>query len=1302
MSHLINRLPGYGGYKSRKGWAVSKPQSHAGEPCKPGWSAARTGCTPASGRKPGKPTKPDEGKPGAGGEASETNPTVDAVHAAIEEFRKDPSKITSNTPKELASILNKLTVKELIDLKRRLGVKASGAKADLSNKIATRGLEAAKDKGGKEGVGGKEGAEEGKPRKEKPTVESVYSRISGIVKTGAACVGECLTGVASQLSDLTVKGLDALKKKLGIKASGIKAELVRKITERALEGAKPPSAKFTGKDKIGRCWREGKLVPCDQIGETEEGVPERAEPEPQEEPERVPETTEGTEGGAGGEPAPVRPEEPGTEVAPEAARPDSEERDRSREDESKSANKRAARRVSANGKRVINKINRYVDILRKKGVHHPADWLERLRSHIEAVGVDAALASLGEEGGDGNGALSQYIGASEARGEFRGGDFAVAYLDRHGIQMLHEEQEPAEGARAVSMLPGEGGGAGSIGGGDEGFKPAQPIYGNKLEEAKLLPGLETSEDISEVVGHKVTHLTPAVMEILDGKYGKGKWIVKSYSEKAAAGYGIYFPQRAARMAEQARNTIWTAGEKLAKYGFTLERNQDNDIIGIKHRGGKTYEYGSDEYNRVIKGDARYWADEAAKASLNEHGVELPEGGNQFMVQPAFPVVGVSEEQRAMGTTIAPGEGRVHIVTRDGKAELIKHSTWIKGEWFPVVFEDEQTKAMAQAAVDAINAMPEEARQGQVYAPDVLLTEEGYKVVEANASRWKKGQGRFSGSGYLRRNPFIIDSYVSHLTDREPAHVKFIRNLLTSRSRPPEPGFTGKDPSGHCWQDGKMVPCEGEERGDHEEDTSSVGGRSGPKGRISGPTGLPGVDARAKARIDPTQPESGTGPKTIEAILRHFGVGELKATQAGVGVESWQDQTEDTRKRYNARVLEAARRAGMLISPEKFERVTQYPNVGGTEHDVHEDADNNRFFKFTKTGQYGKNKDLLQYLDRLRLTNMLFPDLKIKIHGIVQSPANGEPQVVSSIERIEGEHPKDNEVAKWFEDRGWQAGDQAGSYKDPISGTEIRDAWGDNFIKTKDGMIPIDVNIFAGKAGPMSLLPKKVIPRRQKNPLPYKVNGLDDLSEQMQFNVTNGLATLPDSVHSLLARTGIGVNVGETLSYIDPDLEDESPDGWPEGTSWNMVPGRFDPNHMGVMVATDYMTMEGRKIRNSRMSSILRHETGHGVDWALGNGDDYWSSSPEFTDAWKKDSEAHKETEGFGMAGGGGIGYFTQEASGKTEVFAEVFAQLHGGGADKILQIMDAFPTCTEIVKRRLAELEGSHKVESEKVGVGVA
>lgn len=434
------------------------------------------------------------------------------------------------------------------------------------------------------------------------------------------------------------------------------------------------------------------------------------------------------------------------------------------------------RRVAADHKTVNKRLDRMAGFLRSKGQHEQADWMEQMRNHVNKVGVESALASLGEAKGAGLGGEVQYEGGWDDMGHF-----AESWLNRHGIVSLHQTGGIADANTPVisSLTPADN----ALSRGQAGdFTPIDPTWGvDKLKEAKHLPGLEASEDIGVIMGKEVTHFTPDVIAKLNERYGEGKWIVKSYGDEAFAGFGIYFPQRVQQIPQDARNTIWASGERLHQYGFSHLRDDSGKIVGIKHSGGDEYRFGTEKYDKTIQGDAREWADKAAAAAPHEQHAEMSvrpgyESSRKYMAQPAFAAVGVSDADRAAGKTIAPGEGRVHITTRNGKAEIVPHATWIKGEHLPVVFESEDTRAMAQSAVDAINALPESERQGQVYAPDVLKAEGGYKVVEANPV----AEG--GGSGYLGNNPFIIDSYVSHVTGREPAHVQFVRKLLSARDK----------------------------------------------------------------------------------------------------------------------------------------------------------------------------------------------------------------------------------------------------------------------------------------------------------------------------------------------------------------------------------------------------------------------------------------------------------------------------------------------------------------------------------------
>lgn len=450
------------------------------------------------------------------------------------------------------------------------------------------------------------------------------------------------------------------------------------------------------------------------------------------------------------------------------------------------------KRIADNLENVNNKINKFEAFFRSKGNHDTANWLSAMREHVNSVGVERSLDAVGGTVSAGQRRTGRKKGVEyeggwnkdvfhDDPGEYHKAAFNEAYLNRHGIILSHQTDKVDPTSPMVSSVAPKYGGTESTS--RKGSKLVKDSgLASKLEESKSLPGLESSEDVSKIMGKTVTHLTHGVTEKFDQIYGKDKWIVKAYGDEAAAGYGIYFPQRSRQIKGEARDTIWNAGAAVSKYGFELHRDKDNNVIGLKHKDGEVYEFGTSKYTHTIDGDARHWGDKAAEAAQHEHGAALAGGGKEYMVQPAFPVLGLSDADRARGVTINPGqEGRVHVTTRNGQVEVIPHSTWLKETPLPVVFESADTKAMAEAARHAISKLPESERQGQIYAPDIVKTADGYRVVEVNPAN------HTGSSGYLGNNPLITDAYVSHMTGRTPSHVEFVRKLLTTRKTAGKPG-----------------------------------------------------------------------------------------------------------------------------------------------------------------------------------------------------------------------------------------------------------------------------------------------------------------------------------------------------------------------------------------------------------------------------------------------------------------------------------------------------------------------------------
>src|SRR5947209_8524435 len=435
-----------------------------------------------------------------------------------------------------------------------------------------------------------------------------------------------------------------------------------------------------------------------------------------------------------------------SDVARTPAGPTPAPADRSGASGAESTGPKPAARVPASREEVNKRLSRFQQVFQAKGQHEVAGWLGQLREHVNTVGTEEALKALGDEA-HGSGEKVQYGGWADV------GEFTEKYLDRNGISLIQGASFDPERRVVSAVAPSTDEGGVPLRGQAGDIYPTLQGLRDKLHEAQHLPGLEKSEDLSKLMGGemgaRVPQFSPEVVAKLDETYGKGQWIVKSYGDEAFSSYGIFFPQRVQQIQQDSRNTIWAAGENLARHGFLLARDQNNRVAGLIHESGDTYPFGTPEYENTIHGDARQWADRAAAAAADEHGAAIPEG--RFMGQPAFPVGGVSNEERAAGVIFKRGqEGRVHITTRDGKASIVPHATWLKKEPLPVVFESDDTRAMAQAAVDAINALPESERQGQLYAPDVVKTAQGYRAVEANPAN------EAGASGYLQDNPLVMD------------------------------------------------------------------------------------------------------------------------------------------------------------------------------------------------------------------------------------------------------------------------------------------------------------------------------------------------------------------------------------------------------------------------------------------------------------------------------------------------------------------------------------------------------------------
>jgi hypothetical protein len=159
-------------------------------------------------------------------------------------------------------------------------------------------------------------------------------------------------------------------------------------------------------------------------------------------------------------------------------------------------------------------------------------------------------------------------------------------------------------------------------------------------------------------------------------------------------------------------------------------------------------------------------------------------------------------------------------------------------------------------------------------------------------------------------------------------------------------------------------------------------------------------------------------------------------------------------RQSAFLLSFARQNHWLLGPE-LESLT--PFDAGTEHDIFREPATGRAWKITHPGRWqARQEPPTEYLKNLQRLNVIAPPLDIRIEGVVVE--GDSPQLVISMEWINGEHPTESWFGAEMKLRGWELIGIT-SYCHRETGVVIRDAYKDNFILTPEGrLIPIDLSV----------------------------------------------------------------------------------------------------------------------------------------------------------------------------------------------------------------------------------------------------
>ncbi|MGD9589184.1 MAG: type VI secretion system tip protein TssI/VgrG [Pyrinomonadaceae bacterium] len=163
---------------------------------------------------------------------------------------------------------------------------------------------------------------------------------------------------------------------------------------------------------------------------------------------------------------------------------------------------------------------------------------------------------------------------------------------------------------------------------------------------------------------------------------------------------------------------------------------------------------------------------------------------------------------------------------------------------------------------------------------------------------------------------------------------------------------------------------------------------------------------------------------------------------------------------------------------------------------------------------------------------------------------------------------------------------------------------------------------------------------------------DDLDRAL---VAAELSKLPPHIIQRMSDNGTTVVVGRgSITDIDPSLRGVQPRGWPAGSTWDTVPGLYNPSNNQVQIATrGHGTENGPYVPPTGdghgSSNLVIHEGMHSVDHNGPGGSNISSTDPNFTNARNNDPAIMAD----GYEG-------TANPAGAEEAYAESAARYYGG------------------------------------------
>ncbi|MBY0523446.1 MAG: phage head morphogenesis protein [Gemmataceae bacterium] len=203
-----------------------------------------------------------------------------------------------------------------------------------------------------------------------------------------------------------------------------------------------------------------------------------------------------------------------------------------------------------------------------------------------------------------------------------------------------------------------------------------------------------------------------------------------------------------------------------------------------------------------------------------------------------------------------------------------------------------------------------------------------------------------------------------------------------------------------------------------------------------------------------------------------------------------------------------------------------------------------------------------------------------------------------------------------------------------------------------------------------------LPTPTPEPAPVPIAVSPSVSVQFFQTVSSAVEAIPSKIQTLLDDQGFRVVVPASPTQDYPHLAGIQPPGYPVGTTYEHAAG-FRNGADIVVPETRRDITTGQYVPNAHAAAVLRHESGHALNAALGD----FSDKPAFVAAYQADL-AYQQAQQVAMDP-----YFHQaDYLGRRETFAEVFACLHGTGTTRVPNFLAAWPNAAKLIQQRIKSI----------------